>query len=241
MASRITETEVNGNIVWVDANKTWRWLDAVGPDVVKWAQDFLVFPVDDTSGNPTAYTTTEVGTNTIALVAGADAGNVLITTGGTENNGLQIQLLGEAFKLVKGYPFYLGAKFKVSDADQIDAAVGLSITDTTILADGVTDGLYWRTDDTYAVMHLIVEKDSEETLAGAFTLTDDTFVTAEAHYDGDTLNIYYNGVLTGSLTDNDANWPDDEYLTPSIAILTGATAVSYLTAEWARAILIRQS
>ena len=238
--ARVTETEIHGHIVYTDAQYAHRWLDVVGPNAVKWREEFVTFPIDDTSKNPTAYTTTEVGTCTIALAAGADAGNCVITTGATENNGLQIQALGEAFKLVQGYPFYLGAKFALSDVSEVDAAVGLSITDTTLLADGATDTFMFRTDDDVSVMHLIVEQDSAETLAAGYTLTDGAVVTAEVEYDGEgTATVYINGIEVATVSDQDANWPSDEYLTPTIAILTGETAANTFTLEWARIFQIR--
>uniref|UniRef100_A0A6M3KRC9 Putative structural protein n=1 Tax=viral metagenome TaxID=1070528 RepID=A0A6M3KRC9_9ZZZZ len=234
----VTQSTLRGNIVFYDSQYSHRIVDAIGPDVVKWSEEFVKFIDDSTSRNALGYTTTEVGTCTIATVAGADGGNVLITTGGTENNGLQIQLIGEAFKLNNSYPCYFGARFQVNDADQVDALVGLCITDTTAI-DGATDGLYFRTVDESAVLNFVLEKNEAESSTAAATLTDATWVEAEWYYDGNSVHAYINGVEVADVADTDAGFPNDEWLTPTIALLTGENTANTMTLAWARAFQFR--
>jgi hypothetical protein len=222
-----------------DDPNTWRWFDVWGLNAVRWELDMVTL-AQDASANPAGYTTTEAGTNTIALQASTDQGTLLITTGGTENNGLQIQPLGEAFSFAGRYPAYFGIKFQNNDVDQSDILAGLTITDTSAIV-AVSDGIYFRTVDESAVLNFVLEKDSVESTTAAATLVDATWITAEFYYDGeDTITAYIDGTEVASIARTDASFPNDEHLTPIIAILTGETAAQTLTIQWARAFQIYQ-
>jgi len=228
---------VRNHLVMRDENKTWRWFDAFGPNVVKWELDMVTL-AQDASANPAGYTTTEVGTDTCALQESTDKGQLLFTTGGTTDNGIQIQPLGEAFSFANRYPCYFGARLAVNDADQVDAFVGLGLADASHLAAADTD-IGFRTDDESATLQFILEKDTNETSTSVATLTDAGWVTAEFFYDGaDYVYAYVDGTLQATVARTDANFPNDEHLTPTIAILTGDDSANTLTVQWARAIQI---
>ena len=56
---------------------------------------------------------------------------------------------------------------------------------------------------------------------------------------GATATAYVNGSEVASVAATDDNFPDDEHLTPTFAILTGDNAAITLTLDWLRAIQIR--
>jgi len=233
----VESATIRNHTVMRDEAKTWRWYDVFGPNAVKWELDMVTL-AQDANANPAGYTTTEVGTNTIALQESTDRGTLLITTGGTENNGLQIQPLGEAFSFASRYPCYFGCKFQSNDVDQVDVFVGLAITDTTVL-DGCTDDVGFRTSDGLATLQFILEKNSLETSDSVATLTDATWVQVEFYYDGaDYIYAYVDGTLQATVARTDTNFPNDEHLTPTIAILTGEASANTLTVQWARAFQI---
>ena len=235
-----TETTVHNTTVWVDTDYTHRWVEAIGPKVTKLIEEFVNTPVDDTTGLPTAYTSTLVNGSTFALVAGAFGGNALFLADTAENDGINTQLLGEAYYLNGQYPCYFGIRFQINDVDQTDALVGLAITDTTAIA-AVSDGLYFRTVDESAVLNFVAEQDSVESAIAATTLTDATWVIAEWYYDGVSLvTAYIDGVSVGTIALTDANFPDDEFLTPTMAMLTGEAVANSMTVDWCRVIQIRE-
>lgn len=234
----VTQSTLRGQVVFYDSQYSHRIVDAIGPDVVKWMEDGVTLHLGDSNSNATAYTTTETGTNTIALTAGADAGNIVLTTGGTTNNKIELQLLGEAFKFEHSYPVYFGIKFKLSDVSEVCAIAGLCITDTT-LTGGLSEGMYFRSADTESTLCFVAEKGSNETSVTAATMTDATWITAEFYYDGTTCTGYIDGSSIGSIADTDVYFPDSEYLTPSLAILTGEDTANTFTIEWARAFMFR--
>lgn len=235
---------VHNHMVARDDVNTWRWYDAWGPKVAKYIQDFNGCPTDDQTGMPTEFTYTLVGTSTFAItdVAG---GAALFTSDTSANDGVKLQLgdekagAGEAVDFSASYPTYFGCEFKVNDADQTDVLLGFCVTDTTCL-DGVADGLYFRSVDEKTGLYLVAEKGGEETSTSCTTLSNDTYVTTEFYFDGDTVSIYIDGSLAGTLADSDANFPDDELLRLTIEFLTGDTSANTLTMKWIRYIQIQE-
>lgn len=236
----MTEVTINGNTVIRDASLSHRWYDAFGPDVCKHLEDFVCTPFS-AADQMAAWLATLIeisGNSTLAHVAGSAGGEIVLTGGGNDNDGVNAQLLGEAFYLASRYPTYFGAKFKVADADQTDVMIGLCIGDTTLLA-GTTDGLYFRLVDESTTLSLVAEKDEGETVVGLATLADSTYVIAEFLYSAGVVTAYINGAEVGQIRDSDPNFPDDEYLTPSIAMLNGAASGKTLTVDWIRTIQIQ--
>jgi hypothetical protein len=237
--SESTYTLLHNQLVFHDSDKTWRWYEAVGPDVTKCIEDYVSLPVDNTTGLPTAYTTTLVNASTVALTAGALGGSMVLTADTAENDGVNMQLTGEAYSFSSSSRLtYFGIRFAINDADQVDAAVGLTITDTSA-ATAVSDGIFFRTVDESAALEFIVEKDSVESAVAAATLTDATYFTCEFYFDGTLVTAYVNGSSVGSVAYSSASFPNDEYLTPTIAMLTGEAVANTLTVEWMRAIQLQ--
>jgi len=216
-----------------------RWLDAFGANVVKYIFDGASLPTDDTTGDPTEFTLTpvEVGAGTSTAVMSSTAGEgILITTAGNENDGVSLQVKGEAFSLVAGKPAYFGIACTLSSATQSDLFLGLAITDATLLA-GITDGVYFECLDGSTDINFVSEKNSTETTTGSAIGTMDTSEHIyEIYWDGTTLHAYLDGVET-ALTQT--NIPDDESLTPSIEVLNGEAAAMTLKVRWLRAIQLR--
>jgi hypothetical protein len=234
-----TKTLHNHTVTYLEVDDAERWLDVAGPNVTKWTLDCVDVPVDDTTGLATAYTTTLVNASTFALVAGAFGGNCIFTAAGAENDGVNMQLKGEPFYLVGNYPAYFGIRYQVADADQTDIFLGLSITDTTACT-AVSDGVFFRAVDQSAALSFVVEKDSAESITSVLTQVDATWYVAEFYYDGTNVYAYINGALVATVANTDTNFPDDEYLTPTIAMLSGEGAANTLTVDWARAFQIRE-
>ena len=238
-----TELTVNGNTVITSSTYAHRWCDAFGPDVCKFVENFVSVPFTGADA-PGAYTVTLIENgadeSTVALVAGSAGGEIAFKSDENDNDGCQAQLKGEAFYFGSMYPTYMGARFKVTDVTNSDIIVGLAITDTTLLG-GLSDGLYFRKDEDDTTLYLVAEKNSLETKVGMCTMADATYVTAEALYQNGVVVLYVNGTEVGRLANSDPNFPDDEYLTPSMGILAGSAVVGghTLTVDWLNCIQIQ--
>jgi hypothetical protein len=230
---------INGHLVYCDAAKPWRWYEVIGPSVTKWVMDSyaLALATDVTITNNTV---TAVGTSPLTMVAGADGGALLLTSGGTENNGVQFQPVTEGFYFASAWPAYFGCKLAINDVDQSDFLVGLTITDTSA-ASGVSDGLYFWSVDESAVVYFGTAKGSVLSSIAAVTMVDAAAVTLEFQFDGTNVTAYVNGTAIGSVAWSAATFPNDEYLTPMIAFLTGEASANTLTLSWAKALQIRET
>lgn len=225
-----------GNLIYYDTYEH-RWIDAIGADVTKYILNTAALPTDDTTGDPTEFTMTVVEVGAGNSTAVLSDNTLLITCAANENDGVSLQLKGEAFDLATNNLVYFGISFQVNDATQSDFLAGLCITDTTLLG-GMTDGIYFECLDASTDINFVLEKDSTETTSAAAvgTLADDTDIVLEFLFDGTNADCWVNGTLQTRLATT--NLPDDEQLTPSIEYLTGEAVANTCTVNWMRVIQI---
>lgn len=226
-----------GNLVFYDGTEQ-RWVDALGPGVSKFLLNTAYMPVDDTTGDLTGFTHTAVEVGAGDSTAVLADNTLLITTAANENDGVNLQVKGEAFLAdATTKRIYFGINFQVSEATQADVLVGLCITDTDLLG-GMTDGIYFECLDGATDINFVLEKDSTETTSASAvgTLADATNVTLEFVFDGTSIDAWVDGVAQTRLAVT--NLPDNEYLTPSIHFLTGAASAETMTVNWMRAFQI---
>ena len=214
-----------------------RILRAVGENVVSYHEDFVNFPVDDTTGDPLAWTTTAVevgsGTTTFASTDGS-GGKAIITTAGNENDGGNYQLNGESFETTSDQELYFGTKLAINDADQTDLFIGLAVTDTTLLG-GVADGIYFESVDGSASLSAVTEASSTETQSDSVgTLVDDTEIELEFYWDGTTVEFFVDGTSVATST---TNMPATQ-MRVSVHFLTGEATANTCTIDWIRCIQI---
>lgn len=230
---------LHNHLIYYPSDNEQRWIEVIGEKLARHVENFVRWPVDDQTGDPTEYTFATVETGGTSSVAQSDAvgGNMLMTCAGNENDGPQIQLTGESFLLDGQYPCYFGVRFKLLDVDQSDFLAGLCITDTTLLG-GMTDGIYFQTVDESGVLTIEIEKDSTASSGSIATLTDDTWVIAEFYFDGQYVDSYIDGTLQTRLAVT--NIPNDTELTVSLALLSGEATANTATIDWVRAFQIRE-
>jgi hypothetical protein len=233
---------IQGNLVFYDSLYEHRWLDAIGPTVTKALEEFVSTPFS-AADSPSGYTTTEVdvglGDTTVTLLAATiPGGHLVIAAAENENDGAQIQRLGEAFLLANLKPCYFGCRFKVSEATQSDFVVGLTITTATLIAGGATEGVYFSKVDGATACNFTLMNASTPTATAVLTVAANTFYTVEFVWNGAAIDSWVDGVLQTrpAIT----NLPQAQTLTPSIAFLSGAAgAGKTMTIDWMRAIQIQ--
>jgi hypothetical protein len=236
----IVQKKIGNSLITRDDRYSYRWLDAIGESVVKYVLD-VGEGFDDTTGDPTAWTNTEVGTNSIVAHT-TEGGGFLVTTGGTEYNGVNMQLDGAGFKLESGKPCYFGIKFKSADIAKGDFLFGLCEIDTTLMATSSAHAVT-VTDDGVYFYHLNDETDvtfSNE-LGGVVGSTavgithDASYHVYEIYYDGSDLFAYYDNSLVVRITSGIANVA----MTPSFNIRAGDDGAEVMDIQWIRAFQLR--
>ena len=174
----------------------------------------------------------------IQITSGA-GGQLIITTNDADNDSEELQLKGESFLINGNKRAFFSCRFKLSDATESDALIGLAITDTTAI-DGVSDGIFFTKDDGDTNLDFVVEKDSTETeTAAVATVADDTFITASFFVDPNASQVFYainNAEPVGVVN---TNLPNNEELTVTLAIQAGAAAAKSLVVDYVNVLVER--
>lgn len=235
-AADVKGKTVQGNLVYLETHEK-RVLEAIGPDVTKLINDFTDGPAIDTAfDNDWTVTRVEAGAGESTLTRSDGVGGVLlITTDAAENDGANVQVIGESFKLASGNIVYFGARLKASATTQNDFFIGLAITDTDILG-GVTDRIGFEKLDAATAVKFMLEKDSTETLSGTLSTLDTNYHTYEFYFDGTNVEAFIDGVSVA--TPAVTNLPNDEELRVSIHALAGEAVAKTFEIDWVRAVQI---
>lgn len=237
--ANVHSRRIFGNQVFYDGIYRHRLLDAIGPGVTKFILNTAYMPVDDTTGDLTGFnfTATEAGGGGDSTAVLAD-NTLLITTDNGDNDGVNLSVKGEAFKLDATTKYvYWGINLQVSAASASQLMAGLCITDAEMLG-GISDGAYFECLVDSTAINFVLEKNSTETTSASAvgTLANATNVTLEFVFDGTYVDAYVNGVVQTRLATT--NLPNDEFLTPSLEFETTETAAITCTVNWWRCIQI---
>ncbi len=148
------------------------------------------------------WTVTASGTSPITLLD-ADGGLLRITTGTSENEGDFLEALSEVFLIESGKKTWIKARFRVGDAIQSDLMIGLHSTDSTPLDASMR--FAFISEDGDASLFFNVDDDSTDSDSDTVaTLTDDTFFTVGAYYDGKgDIKLFLNDAHITTMTDVD--------------------------------------
>lgn len=206
--------------------------------VAGYRNDFFTWVADE-------WTVTEVGTSLQGL---ADAANgiLVLTSGGTEDNGNNLQLggtsdgetTGEAFLPAVGRTIWFEASVAYDDVTQSDFLIGLSKQDTTAIDTAV--GIFFRKDDGDALIDAVTTSAAATatTDLGVATMAANTFVRLGFKVSGlDKVEFYVNDVKVATHS-TVANIPA-EAMKLTIVALTGegnaaALSVDYVICEQTR-------
>lgn len=226
-------------LVLRDNRYTLRWLDMWG-DVQKFKVDGPVGK-DDTTAIPSQWTVTQTGTSpmTVSAVPGSA---LLLTTGGTEYNGINAQASGTMFELASGKPCYFGVKATLSDATESDFLVGLAGIDTTLTAASSAHALaisasgvfFSKLDAVTQTTFKTFTTATEGNSANVATMNTSAHVY-EIYWDGTTLFGYIDNALVATFTSSIPT----AAMTPSLVVRAGAGAAKTLTIDWLRAFQVR--
>lgn len=166
---------------------------------------------------------------TIVCSDDAAGGHLAITTNDKDNDSVEMQLNGEAFKWSPGTRGLIEVRLKGADVSEFDWFVGLAITDTTVMA-GATDRIGFECPDSTGDIDAISELNSSQTTTDTTSdVADNTFVTLRVEYNGTSAKYFVDGTLKATHT---TNIPTDEALTPTVCIRNDGAAANTLTLDY---------
>jgi hypothetical protein len=238
MSFKVDTKEVNGHIVYYESGKEHRWLDAIGPNVVKYIDDFITYSEDEWT-----ETAVSAGTGTSDIdVDDAQNGILTADAAANENDGIQIQHVGEAWKLTTNDPLYFGVRWAITDTPQADMVIGLAVNSTTLIATNV-NGVYIRTKDGETTVEGVTDATAQGETELLATIVASTYYVDEFYWDGvDTVYWWHDGTRIGTYS-TAANIPTSDELKISIAYLNGAGSMQHsgINVDWLRCIQILAS
>lgn len=167
--------------------------------VCEFKDDFLYY---DTGH----WTVTEINASDTQLLADARNGVLVLTAGGTENYGTQLQLgnstTGEAFAPAEGKTIWFETYIATSDADQNDVVVGLHNEDTTVVGGLGSDYIVFQIVDASASINCLCAASSVVTTESAVaTAVNATYVKLGFKVTGiSKVEFYVNDVLKSTCT-----------------------------------------
>ncbi len=200
----------------------------IGFDKSKFAEhydDFFNYVAGD-------WTITETGSGSRAT-ADAASGVLLVTNaaGGSDLNNLQ--KLGEAFLPAAGKKIWFEARYYLGAVASSSTFMGLSITDTALVASAPADGIYFSSAANSALAFVSRGSSVSSTASSLKTISNNAFTKVGFKVTGSGLVEYWvDDVKKGSFT---ANIPATE-LRISFAVNNGTTAAETMGVDYIRVV-----
>ncbi|MBT4085509.1 MAG: hypothetical protein HOE83_17120 [Alphaproteobacteria bacterium] len=157
--------------------------------------------IDEPFATEWTITAVSAGTGTSAIsTPDTHGGMALITSADAENDGIWAQKIAETFLMASGKKTWIKTRLSISDATQSDWIVGLHSTSTTPLA--ATMRFLFKSEDGAATVEFNNDNNTTDSDSDTVaTMSDATFVTLGAYYDGVTsIKLYADGVLITTMT-----------------------------------------
>tara|TARA_R110002110_G_scaffold116538_4_gene288118 strand:+ start:1343 stop:2032 length:690 start_codon:yes stop_codon:yes gene_type:complete len=150
------------------------------------------------------YTLTAIsgGSGTSAITSqDVDGGVARLTTAADELDGIAAEWLSESFLLESGKKTFIKTRLSVGDAVQSAWMVGLHSTDTT--PRDATLRFFFESVDASADVYFNIDDNTTDADSSALaTLSDDTYITLAAYYDGVTsVELFADDVRITTMTD----------------------------------------
>lgn len=199
------------------------------PDLCIYMNDFIA--TQDYAATDWVITTTEAGAGsaTEALAADERSGALLITNDAADDDLDSLQSNEENWTMQSGKQLWMECRLKVSDADQVDLMIGLSITDTTPL-DSSDRATFRVTDGSASIVAKNAKNSTETSTASGLSLSDDTYVVLGMYWDGISSLEYY--VDRSKVATHTTNVPDDENMAITIHLQNGEAVAKTCTIDY---------
>lgn len=222
-----------GNLVFWEAPYRQRWVEAIGPNVIKFMDDF------NASMTTGTWVQTEIDGTAGVASYNIEGGGILLYGSGTDGDSVQLQKLA-GYKAIADCPIYFGVRWKLVGIGGASASVilGLLDEDTDVVGSPNT-GIVFRTPSADTVLSLVGYKTTTGvSMTALATVATDTWYIDEFYWDGDDqVKLWHDGVYIGAASA--ASIPQ----TSSMAITIGyadeagnASGTTGLLVDWIRAI-----
>jgi hypothetical protein len=171
----------------------------------------------------------------VAVQDDSPGGVLKMETTDKAGDHLNMQLNGESFQIQSGKELWFNCRVAVEDVSEDDMFVGLATADTDIIASLPNDCVGFMMDADGSIDYHCSQDGTDTTDDTDVDMEDGTYVTLAFYWDGvDTITFAVNGTTVATVTDNGTTVviPDDEALSPIIAVETDDTGKDYLLCDY---------
>ena len=224
-----------GQLVFYDSEYQQRWIDAIGPKVIKFTEDFAGDVALSAEGS---WVTTQVigGVSSYDVKGGA----IRIWSDDSAGECAQIQKL-HGFIACTACPIYFGVRWKLAppcSATHQQILMGLHAEDTTALA-GPDTGIVFEIATAATGLDMVCYKTGTGvTMEALTTVATDTWYTDEFYWDGaNAIDLYHDGAYIGTASAGSISNTSAMCITLGrYTVGAAATAAAGLAVDWVRAI-----
>ena len=223
-----------GQLVFYDSQYRQRWIDAIGPNVIKFMEDFGADLASPTVGSWVA-TPASGGVVSYTAVGGA------IRLWGDESAGnmMQMQKLN-GFVACTACPIYFGVRWKITGALAAASAqviLGLHDEDTSVCATPNTGIVFELATAATGLDMVCYSTGTGVTMTALTTVALDAWYTDEFYWDGsNAVNLYHNGSYIGAASAGSVAQTSAMAVTLAWYNVAANTVGNGLVVDWVRAI-----
>ncbi|GAG30294.1 unnamed protein product, partial [marine sediment metagenome] len=210
-----------------------RWVEAIGPNVIKFIEDFAGdVPADN-------WVDTKIGSTAGISSYNIEGGGILLYGSGSSDDGFQLQKLA-GYKVVDDCPIYFGVRWKVVGAagGSVSVMMGLHSEDTDVVG-SPTDGIVLECASAATGIDLVcIDSGSRTNLVALTTIVADTWYIDEFYWDGaEQIKLWHDGVYIGAAATASIDQTAKMAVTLAYQDEVGnASGTTGLAVDWVRAV-----
>ena len=225
-----------GQLVFYDPDYRERWIDVIGPNAIKFIEDFGGDVAQATEGS---WVTTFLsgGVSSYDVVGGA----IRIWGDGSVKNSVQIQKL-HGFIACTACPIYFGVRWKMAppcSATSNQIIMGLHNEDTTVCASPNTGIVFELATAATGLDMVCYSTGTGVTMTALTTVVANTWYVDEFYWDGvNAVNLYHDGTYIGAASAGSVAKTSAMAVTLGFYAVDGTacTAGAGVVVDWVRAV-----
>lgn len=175
------------------------------------------------------------GDEIVAIIDDGPNGILMLETTDKADDCLNMQLNGEMFRPGIGTQLWFNCRVAIEDVDKDNMFIGLATADTDILGSLPNDCIGFQMDGDGNIDYHCSQDGTDTTGDTGVDMEDGVYVTLAFYWDGvSTVTFAVNGTTVATVVDDGATIyvPDDEALSPIIAVDTSDTGKDYMLCDY---------
>ena len=226
-----------GQLIFYDSEYQQRWVDAIGPKVVKFIEDFGA-----DVASPTVGTWVVGGASSEISSFTMKGGGVRLMADASAGDTVQMQKLN-GFVACTACPIYFGVRWKLyaltesTTPASVQTIMGLHDEDTSVCASPNTGIVFEIATAATGLDMVCYSTGTGVTMTALTTVAADTWYTDEFYWDGsNAVNLYHDGTYIGAASAGSIAKTSAMCVTLGLYNVAGNTVNNGLIIDWVRAI-----